>query len=336
MSMLDFPREIGLRRQVCESVDDFNNYILKLNGKTSCYTSLYAYGSRHPVRRWKIDADSVVIDRAWWDFDMLEGGSLSDVKDDVRTLLNRLNGDVRLVFTGRGFHVHQFFASPVMGQAISKHIHRYQTKMAEGLKTLDGVGNPLKLTRIPDTFNPKRNKWCVNICAKSFLNNLDFKIPEKPQPEFKHLDPYRGNKPNSTFDIVTWIAKNPMQEVDVIKREFTGDISSVGQIPIPPCLDEAIKHENPKHHIRVALAQYMAEELRMFADPSSLTVEQKREMADKMVEFMKSLGWRDFNEAITRHHVESIMEYKRSPSASWYRNHGICDGTNCWAHGGMH
>jgi hypothetical protein len=207
--------------------------------------------------------------------------------------------------------------------------------MAEGLKTLDGVGNPLKLTRIPDTYNPKRNKWCVNICAKSFLTDSNFCIPNVPVPEFRHLDPYRGNRPNSTFDIVTWISKNPFQEIDMVKREFVGDIASVGQIPIPPCLDKAIRHENPKHHIRVALAQYMSEEFRMFACPSSLTREQKSEMVEKMVEFMRSLGWRDFNAAITKHHLESIIEYKRSPSASWYRNHGVCDGSNCWAHGGM-
>ena len=80
----------------------------------------------------------------------------------------------------------------------------------------------------------------------------------------------------------------------------------------------------------------MAEEFRMFAPPSSLTREQKAEIVEKMVEFMKSLGWRDFNATITRHHVQSIMEYKRSPAPSWYKNKGICDGVNCWAHGGMH
>jgi len=167
------------------------------------------------------------------------------------------------------------------------------------------------------------------------LSDIDYQIPSTPQKEFRVLDPYRGKGPNSSFDIVEWISKNPMELNDTIMREFTGDIASVGEIPIPPCLDEVIRHENPKHSVRVALAQYMAEEFRMFACPTSMTREQKNEIIEKMVAFMESLGWRDFNPNITRNHVESIMEYKRSPSASWYRNHGICDGTNCWAHGGM-
>ena len=66
-----------------------------------------------------MDIESVVMDRAWWDFDMLENGSLDDVKIDVASLLTKLDGDVRTVFTGRGFHVHQFFDKPVKGTMIA-------------------------------------------------------------------------------------------------------------------------------------------------------------------------------------------------------------------------
>lgn len=72
-TMLSFPREIGLRRNTCMSKNDFNTYIAKLNGKASCYTSLYSFERVDPTYSWKMDADSAIIDRAWWDFDMLEG-----------------------------------------------------------------------------------------------------------------------------------------------------------------------------------------------------------------------------------------------------------------------
>ena len=130
-TMLSFPREIGLRRNVCDSLQAFHKYVSQLNGKASCYTSLYSFERVDPTYSWKMDADSAIIDRAWWDFDIVEGGTLSDVKDDVKTLLNRLNGDVRLVFTGRGFHVHQFFTKPVFGMSVARHIERYQKEMAE-------------------------------------------------------------------------------------------------------------------------------------------------------------------------------------------------------------
>ena len=125
---------------------------------------------------------------------MLEGGSLSDVKESVRTLLNRLNGDVRLVFTGRGFHVHQIFKNPVFGTSVSRHIDRYQRMMAGDLLTLDGVGHPQKLTRIPDTFNPKRNAWAVNIPSEEFAgaphNDV---IRNEHNPYYTVLDPFRRN-----------------------------------------------------------------------------------------------------------------------------------------------
>ena len=160
-----------------------------------------------------------------------------------------------------------------------------------------------------------------------------FKLPNKPDPKFSHLDPFIGNTPNSSFDILTWIAENPMAEPITI-TEFSGDITAIGQVPIPPCLENAIRHENPRHHVRVALAQHLAEELRWFASPSAITPQQRKEIVDKIVAFMASLGWRDYNEGVTRFHVESLMNYESSPSASWYRNNGLCDGVNCWAHGG--
>jgi len=325
--LMSFPREIGLRRNVCDSRQDFNKYVSQLNGKASCYTSLYSFERRDPVKPWKMDADSAIIDRAWWDFDMLEGGTLCEVKDDVRTLLNRLNGDVRLVFTGRGFHVHQFFTKPVFGMSVSRHIERYQKERAKGLKTLDGVGHPQKLTRIPDTFNPKRKSWAVNIPAKLFAEDPHtFAIPKQPVEEYKILDPFRGASPDSEFDFIQWMADNPLQEVYHICDKFEGEIGTADLVPIPPCLQSLIYHENPKHKVRIALALHLAENLRNFAPPQSLTSQQKGQIAAQITTFMGTLGWRDFNPHITRHHVESIMGYAHAP------DYCLVDAGPCWAH----
>ena len=72
MVMLSFPREIGLKRRLCRSQQEYDDYINKINGKASCYTSLDNFERVDPVRSWKPDLESVIIDRAWWDFDMLE------------------------------------------------------------------------------------------------------------------------------------------------------------------------------------------------------------------------------------------------------------------------
>jgi len=332
---LHFPREIGLRRTLCENRDDYDNYISKVNGKASCYTSLYSFERKDQRRSWKMDVESVVMDRAWWDFDMIEGGTLEDVKQDVFKLIKRLNpthlsivGDIRIVFTGRGFHVHQFFDKPVKGTAIARHIDRYQRQAAKGLKTLDGVGFPQKLTRIPDTYNPKRGRWAVNIEPTGFYIKDDYEIPTEPLKELKCYDPYTGEPPIGGFNIREWIANNPVQE-EVSHGEFNGDIGSAGQIPIPPCLESAISHENPKHDVRIALVLHLADNLRWFAHPSTLTDEQRTQSIESIVKFISKLNWRDYNEHTTRFHVESLIDYEHVPTKC------VVDAGPCWAHDGV-
>ncbi len=330
MSSLSFPREIGLKRSLCLSKGAYDNYIDKLNGKASCYTSLYNFERLDPVRSWKPDLDSVVIDRAWWDFDIVEGGTIEDVKNDVSILLSKLEGDVRLVFTGRGFHVHQFFQTKVYGTSMSRHIDRYQRKMSQGLETLDGVGHPQKLTRIPDTYNITRGKWAVNVDKKMFMADpLGYTIPSKPDASLTHHDPFVGDDADSDFSITRWVAKNPISLTVENNLVFDGDIGTMEQIPIPPCIDMAIRVDNPRHEVRLALVQHLAENLRWFAPAATVSTQDKKIMVDTIVDFISTLNWRDFNKSTSRFHVESIINYDNAPSCGWIRARGLCVGT-CW------
>tara|TARA_R110000751_G_scaffold109345_5_gene206435 strand:+ start:4052 stop:4924 length:873 start_codon:yes stop_codon:yes gene_type:complete len=281
--------------------------------------------------KWKLNPETVIMDRAWWDFDIVEGGTLDDVKKDVAVLLNKLKGDVRLVFTGRGFHIHQLFEKNVIGTTIAKHIDRYEREVSKGLKTLDGVGHPLKLTRIPDTYNTTRKRWAVNIDVAGFMDDpLGYTIPEKPNPKFKSNDPFKGKEQHSTFSIIKWIAANPLQiQYLPVTNSFEGTITSAKQIPIPPCIDTAMRHENPRHEVRLALVQHLAENLRWFAPPNTLTIKQKSDITEEIVDFISALGWRDFNQYVTRKHVRSIIDYERTPSCSWLQARGLCEGP-CW------
>lgn len=330
MTMLLFPREIGLKRRLCRSQQEYDNYINKINGKASCYTSLYNFERLDPVRSWKPDLESVIIDRAWWDFDMLEGGTLNDVKLDVVKLLNRLEGDVRLVFTGRGFHIHQFFEKKVFGTSMVKHIDRYQRKMSKGLNTLDGVGHPQKLTRVPDTYNITRGKWAVNVDKEAFMADpLGYVIPIRPDPTLIKNDPFVGDIPNSSFSIVKWVANNPIQLTVHNNLVFDGEIGTMKQIPIPPCLDSATKVENPRHEVRLALVQHLAENLRWFAPVETVSISDKKIMVESIVDYLESLNWRDFNRNTSKFHVESIINYDNAPSCAWIKARGLCVGS-CW------
>ena len=331
---MNFPREIGLKRTGCDNVKQYKDYIAKLNGKSNCYTSLYAFRDKRADMVWKFDVDSAIIDRAWWDFDEGERGDIESVKSDVCELLHRLGdtGSIRLVATGRGFHVHQLFKRPVIGREWANHLGRYQRQMANGLKTLDGVGFPAKLTRIPDTYNVTRNRWAVNIPVEAFKSDcLGFPIPTTPQVKQAEIDPFTGDFEGVSFDFVTWVANNPQQEVEMVA--FQGEIGSAGEVPIPPCLERAVQHDNPKHDVRVALVQTMAEEVRWFADPTTLSHTELKTMEDTIFEYVKSLGWRDFNEHRSRLGIRTNLGYSRSPSCRWYNVRGMCKG-KCWRYDG--
>jgi len=329
--LLTFPREIGLRRNLCDRRSIFDDYITRINGKASVYTSLYSFERRHPTRSWKYDPDSVVMDRAWWDFDTTQEYGIEQVKKDVFTLLSKLQGDVRVVATGRGFHVHQMFEQPVKGTAIGSHIVRYESDMAKGLVTLDGVGNPQKLTRVPDTYNVTRRKWAVNIDKDAFFDDpFGYEIPTKPDNSLLRLDPFRGEKIDSNFSITRWIATHPINEKQTIDI-FDGEIGTLEGVPIPPCLDKAIRHENPRHYVRVALVQHLADNLRWFSSPSSLSHDEKMDISSKICSFIETLGWRDYNATTTRFHVNSMMDYENTPSTAWYKARGLCIGP-CWLH----
>tara|TARA_X000001382_G_scaffold125656_1_gene111351 strand:- start:673 stop:1668 length:996 start_codon:yes stop_codon:yes gene_type:complete len=327
--MLEFPRQIGLKRSICRSRSDFANYIKRLNGKTSIYTSLYSFDTFG-------EYDSAVMDRAWWDFDMNDDFTMDDVKHDVAALIQRLEGDVRLVATGRGFHIHQCFKRPVRGREWAIHLDRYERAMADGLSSLDGVGYPEKMTRVSGTYNPKRRKWAVTIPAQDFAKDpFNYRIPERPLPEYDSIDPFKGIiQENDCFDLVKWAHENPIPSR---KRTYESSITTVsvgantGECALPTCLDRAIRVSNPPHHVRVALVQEMRRQLAFYAKPTQLSDEENYEITDSICSFIEGLGWLDYREGITRKYVlGAVRKYEHAPSPLWYAKHNLCNGEGCW------
>jgi len=324
-----FPREIGLKRTQCANQADFNRYVRMMWDKTACYTSLYAFADK----KWNgyrqvFDYQSAIIDRAWWDFDGMDD---PQVKDDAATLINRLEGTVLAVATGRGFHIHQIFKEPVREDRWPTELVRYEREMADGLGTLDCIGTVDRLCRIPGTINPKRKRFCVIIDAKKFASDPHgYEIPKQPQFSMTHLDPFGNHE--STFSFVKWVNDNPPETIQHEVETSLGDIVGAETIPIMPCLD-SINTSNPQNYVRVALGQHLMESLRNFADPAHMSKEEKKLCIDQAVEFIKPLGWRDFKEGITRNHLASIVEMKGTPSCKWFVGKGMCKG-KCWRYDG--
>jgi hypothetical protein len=319
--MLNFPRQIGLKRTRCYNRQEFDDYVKRLNGRSDLYTSLYYFDDPN-------DYDSVVIDRAWWDFDMNDEYDMEQVKSDVANLIRRLEGDVRLVATGRGFHVHQIFDRPVRGRQWAFHLDRYQRKMCEGLESIDGVGYPEKLCRIPKTYNCKRGRWAVPINSLHFSNDpMGFEIPKSLNGREHLWCPFTGELDSHRFDLVRWNVENPHVEKQETQSVKVGNHE--GDVMLPTCLDRAIRLSNPPHHVRVALVQEMARQLRWYAHPSDISHEEKMEIADNICDFISDLDWIDYNPATTSKYVRGMMKYANAPSPIWYKRHNLCQG-GCW------
>lgn len=332
MQLLSFPRQIGLKRALCLTEEDFTNYVSRLKNLSSTYTSLYAFDNMITDR--KVDYDSAIMDRAWWDFDVMNDITMDQVKSDVAILINRLEGDVRCVATGRGFHVHQFFDRPVIGREWAGRLDTYEKTMASGLLSLDGVGYPEKLARVPDTYNPKRNKWAVSIDARAFaMRPFDYRIPKRPDPSLSHLNPFSGIPLGPRFSLTEWYRDNKKVIESTIKGSTslpTDTEPLATTVPLPTCLERAIQVSNPPHHVRVALGQHMAASLRWYADPEDLTREQTQSIEDEICSFIGTLDWSDYKPSITRKAVKSLIKYKRYPSPAWFKKNNLCDGNGCW------
>ena len=330
--ILTFPRELGLKRAVVRRHEDYNRYVSTMRNKTSCYTSLYSFKSFNEES--KPDYRSAVIDRAWWDFDAGERGGIEQVKQDVAQLISRLEGDIRLVATGRGFHVHQLFDKSVVGPEYRLPLEHYQRRKAKGLVTLDGVGFPEKMTRIPNTYNPKRGRWCVVIPTHEFVNDpMEYDIPTSPMRLSRTYHPFGEiNSAIEKFDFIDWCTKYAptSEDYDFVDRvDLDESMLTAGSVPLMPCLARAVNEESPPHHVRVALVQHMADTLRDFADPNALTKEQRVKIEDEIFDYLKSLNWKNWNPRASRKGIRTNMRYKRVPSCAWFIARGMCTGP-CW------
>tara|TARA_R110001592_G_scaffold45210_2_gene144630 strand:+ start:11528 stop:12421 length:894 start_codon:yes stop_codon:yes gene_type:complete len=286
----------------------------------------------------KPDYRYAVIDRAWWDFDAGERGGIELVKRDVAELIKRLDGDLRVVATGRGFHVHQLFNESVCGPEYRLSLEHYQRRKAHGLATLDGVGFPEKMTRIPNTYNPKRGRWCVVIDGRAFAEDPDnFVIPKSPQILPRTLHPFgRRAHWHGCFDFKDWAQKYAPEAEDysfVDRVELDDKTLTAGTVPLMPCLARAVHGSKPNHHVRVALVQHMADTLRDFADPDALTKDQRVAIEDEIFDYIKGLGWSNWNATNSRKGIKSTMKYRRVPSCAWFVARGMC-AAKCWRYDG--
>jgi hypothetical protein len=159
-----------------------------------------------------------------------------------------------------------------------------------------------------------------------------FIIPKKPYKGMQKYDPYYGSV-EVGFDFSNWASTAVIKDEVEMPQGEIGEISDCGEVPLMPCLERAISVDNPSHHVRVALVQHMAEHLRNFAHPRSISPEEKKAIENSIFQFINGLEWRDFKPSRTRQGIKTSMNYERSPTCAWFISRNMCPG-KCWRYDG--
>lgn len=309
-----------MKRILINSSEELSEWINLYNGKMNCYTSVYDFD------KYATDAavdSSCIKDRMFLDFDA-HGEPLENAFNDICKVVKILTEEetyFHMYFSGKGFHI------IVYGERVNdiRSIQAYFTKLAIVANTLDRSGIQVKrLRRIPNTVNLSSSGpyFCIPITKLDLTNGLDY-ILEKALV---------GNQPQVRYGrkLKSWPFVKPIEmtdiEVDAPKPP--------GELPILPCLYNAIMVENPSHNARVYLTLWYRDILTM--RERNIPLERKQEVVEIIMSEYKAISsreqvWLDWDEEITRKHVWFAVNggYHAPSCKEKLIPQGLCVG-RCW------
>ena len=170
VSLLSFPREIGLKRALVKSQHAYDNYEKRLGTLSSCYTSLYSFTRMNEEGRPTTGMRPLTV----------RGGTLMQENEEALNRSSAMSPTLSLVWLamsassllGEASMSTNFLTNQWLAGEYRLPLGTLSTTHGEGAVTLDGVGFE-KMTRIPCTYNPKRGRWAVVIDARAFAKDPD-------------------------------------------------------------------------------------------------------------------------------------------------------------------
>ena len=312
--------------------NDYIKFVKSHNNKTNVYTTVYDFEyftETMPVE------DSVIIDRIFLDFDAHED-DLDKAWRDVKAVMELVisnNYKHTLFFSGRGFHLFLFGkrAKDMRDvQALFKQIKSYLVMKVGKDNTLDErVGQKTRLRRVPNTVNMASSdgegnaRYCIPLTIDDLSLDIEeiLSIAKKP----RHLPFQKGGKNEVVFPVAP-----PIEAME-------GSVSvpsSVGKLPMLPCLHNAVMVENPTHLARAYLVAWYRDLLSGYTDLTTHADKQKvHELVVEELErvFADSdsvwLDW-DKNETI-KHSRFTVHNNYNTPHCDRLISEGFCVG-KCW------
>jgi hypothetical protein len=321
-----------MRRKIVFNKNEYINFVNAQNNRTNVYTTVYDFSEFS--EKAKMD-NSVIIDRIFLDFDAHEE-SLDKAWRDVKAVMDLVlyrNYQHTLFFSGRGFHL--FILGEVTKsmrnvQTLFKEIKEYLVNTVGKDITLDErVGQTTRLRRVPNT---------VNMSSSDGKGNARFCIPLRSSDLELSIDEIinLSKKPRSIpfeieGDVLAVFPEAPPIEA------MEGEVEvpkTVGNLPMLPCLHNAIMTENPSHLTRAYLVSWYRDLLSGYQDLT--TMEQKKQVHEMVVDelervFAKSDSvWLDWDRAETLKHSRfTVYNNYNTPHCDKLISEGYCIG-KCW------
>jgi hypothetical protein len=294
------------------------------NGRMNCYMTVYEF--ERFTDNTKIDS-SAILDKMFLDFDA-HGEPLENAFTDFTNVCSKFLDEgikFRPYFSGKGFHI------IVYGKRADdiRSIQAYYSTLAKDYPTLDRTGiQTTRLRRIPNTLNlSSGGYYCVpldvaNLYDKEHPMTLDgiLRIARRQV----HEDFVFGNK------LIDWPKVKPVS-VSETEIEMPDKIS---ELPILPCLQNAITVENPSHYARVYLIQWYRDLLSI--GERNISLPQQEKIVSLIMDELTTIAekpeiWLDWNPELSEKYVRGIVQkgYHAPGCESVLIPQGYCIG-RCW------
>ena len=321
-----------MRRKVVLARNEYADFINAQNNKTNVYTTVYDF--EHFSEKAKVES-SVIIDRVFLDFDAHTDNldtAWRDVKQVMELIINR-DYQHTLFFSGRGFHLFVFgeIADNMRNvQTFFREIKQYLiSKVGKNITLDDRVGQTTRLRRVPNTVNMSSadNKgnplYCIPLTVDDLSLNLESILALASSP--RHIPFKKGGKNRVVFPNAP-----PLEAIG-------GEVSvpnTVGNLPMLPCLHNAVMTENPSHMSRAYLVSWYRDLISGYRDLT--TTAEKTKTLELVIEELERVFaesdsiWLDWDKNETRKHARfTVFNNYNTPHCDKLISEGYCVG-KCW------
>lgn len=300
-----FPKEFSTKRKVVYNLDELMHEINLMNGVDSAITTIYRYPlwTEKNINYYKPVKESAIISAVYIDIDLYE----NSYEVMVKTYSWAMEMDIRrfVLFSGRGYHVFLFIVPPMENPKETLYSFcNYLEQLLDVEFDKTAFGNLTKLSRVPNTYNLKRDAFCIPLTEEQIFN-MNFKEHKEMAQNQQFLDPTIGSKrlDISEFSKKEIYAKYKYKNIPEGNLETKISVKEAVESGlltldiISPCISEMLKNPKLNYTGRSSIVKYFAEfdyDGNMIKEilRNSLSPEKYRHAIDSHLETMLNNGFK--------------------------------------------